>query len=217
MSCLPKGDVGNQCKLWLDGVWSESTLFALTTKICNNNAASDRGLEGGGRSWSSGLHLHLLQEFLQYYVLLTIPTRITVLSTSFGKTFFAWRFILNVNIFCSDWLYLIRNRFYFLYLCFRFCPPIFTLKLNLRPKIGLTNAISIVKWLFFKLLSKKYFLLFFAEFELNMFHNNIVNISEKNEQAELVENLPPSYLPYRFLHNLHSILLWVKVKILDFV
>ena len=38
----------------------------------------------------------------------------------------------------------------------------------------------------------------------------------KIEQAELVENLPPSYLPYRFLHNLHSFLLWGKVKILDF-
>ena len=49
-----------------------------------------------------------------------------------------------------------------------------------------------------------------------MFHDNIVKISEKNEQGELVENLPPSYLPYRFLHNLHSFLLWEKVKIFDF-
>ena len=45
-----------------------------------------------------------------------------------------------------------------------------------------------------------------------MFHNNIVKISEKNEQAELVENLPPSFLPYKFLQNLHSFLLWEKVK-----
>ena len=45
-----------------------------------------------------------------------------------------------------------------------------------------------------------------------MFHNNIVKNSEKNEQAELVENLPQSYLPYRILHNLHSILLWEKVE-----
>ena len=37
----------------------------------------------------------------------------------------------------------------------------------------------------------------------------------KNEQAELVENLPPIYLPYRFLHNLQSFLLWEKVKIVD--
>ena len=45
-----------------------------------------------------------------------------------------------------------------------------------------------------------------------MFHNNIVKISEKNEQADLVENLPPNYLPYRFLHNLHSFLLLEKWK-----
>ena len=39
-----------------------------------------------------------------------------------------------------------------------------------------------------------FFLLFFAEFKYFMFHINIVKISEKNEQAELVENLP-SKLP----------------------
>ena len=33
-----------------------------------------------------------------------------------------------------------------------------------------------------------------------MFRYNIMKISEKNEQAELVENLPQDYLPYRFLH-----------------
>ena len=50
-----------------------------------------------------------------------------------------------------------------------------------------------------------------------MFHNSIVKISEKIEQAEVDENLPPSYLPYRFLHNLHSFLLWEKVNIFDFL
>ena len=45
-----------------------------------------------------------------------------------------------------------------------------------------------------------------------MFDNNIVKISEKIKQAELVENMSPSYLPYRFLHNLHSFLLWEKVE-----
>ena len=61
-------------------------------------------------------------------------------------------------------------------------------------------------------------LLFFTEFELLMFHNNIVKISEKNEQAKPVENLPQSYLPCpcRFLHDLHSFLLWEKMKIFDF-
>ena len=39
----------------------------------------------------------------------------------------------------------------------------------------------------------------------------------KIEQVKLVENLPPNYLPYKFLHNFHSFLLWEKVKILDFL
>ena len=72
------------------------------------------------------------------------------------------------------------------------------------------------KMIFFKyiFLKNKYLLLvFFAEFESITFHNNIVEVSEKNEQAELVENLPPSYLPYRFLHNLHSFPLRIKVNI----
>ena len=48
-----------------------------------------------------------------------------------------------------------------------------------------------------------------------MFYNNIVKNSEKFKQVELVENLAPSYLPYRFLHELASFLLWEKVKIFD--
>ena len=53
---------------------------------------------------------------------------------------------------------------------------------------------------------KKYYLLFFTEFEFEylMFHISIYCENfRKIEQAELVENLPTSYLPYRFLHNLH--------------
>ena len=38
----------------------------------------------------------------------------------------------------------------------------------------------------------------------------------KIEQEEFAENLPSSYVPNRFLHNLHSFLLWEKVKIFDF-
>ena len=39
----------------------------------------------------------------------------------------------------------------------------------------------------------------------------------KIEHVELVENLTPSYLPYRFLHDLASFLLWEKVEIFDFL
>ena len=59
----------------------------------------------------------------------------------------------------------------------------------------------------------RFFLVFFAEFELLIFNNNNVKTID---QAELVENLPPSNLPYRFLQTLHPIfLLENKAKIFD--
>ena len=64
---------------------------------------------------------------------------------------------------------------------------------------------------------RKYFLLFFADFESLMFHNNIVKISEKLNKQNLLKIYLPSYLPYEFLHNYHSFVLWEKVKILDFL
>ena len=60
--------------------------------------------------------------------------------------FFACRFILNEN--SLSWLTLFNEKPFFvsvLVLCFQ----IFTLKLNLRQNVGLTYAISIVKWFFF--------------------------------------------------------------------
>ena len=128
------------------------------------------------------------------------------------RCFFAWHSILNENI--LFWLTISYQKL-FVFSVSVFCSQIFTLKLNLHQKLGLTYAISIVKCFFWNFIVKKYFLSFFAEFELLMFHNNIVKISEKNEQVALVENLPPSYLSYRFLHNLHSFLLWEKEKIFD--
>ena len=50
--------------------------------------------------------------------------------------------LYQMKIFCSDWPYLTRNHFSVSV----FCSRKFTLKLNLRPEIGLTYAISIVKW-----------------------------------------------------------------------
>ena len=68
-----------------------------------------------------------------------------------------------------------------------FCFQICTLKLNLLPKIGLAYSSSVVKWFFLNFLLRKYFLLFFAEFELLMFHNNIVKISEKLNKKNLLK------------------------------
>ena len=58
--------------------------------------------------------------------------------------------------------------------------------------------------------------IFFAGFELLMFHNNTVKKIRKIEQTKLVENLLPSYLPYRSLHNLHSFLQGKSGKYLCF-
>ena len=73
------------------------------------------------------------------------------------------------------------------------------------------------KVIFWNFCLRKYFFLFFAEFELLTFYNNIVKISEKLNKSNLLKNLAPSYLPYRFLHDLASFLLWEKVKIFDFL
>ena len=73
------------------------------------------------------------------------PCHTTVLSTSLRKTFFAWRFILNENI--LFWLTISYQKpfvFSVSVFYFQICP----LKLNLSPEIGLTYAISIVKWFF---------------------------------------------------------------------
>ena len=50
-----------------------------------------------------------------------------------------------------------------------------------------------------------------------MFHNNIMKISEKLKERNVLKKMPPSYLPYRFLRNLHIFLIWEKVKIFVFL
>ena len=68
---------------------------------------------------------------------------------------------------------------------------------------------------FFYYMLKKMFLLFFAKSKLLMFHNNIVKISGKKLNKWNLLKVCRRYLPYSFLHNLHSFLLLEKVKILD--
>ena len=74
------------------------------------------------------------------YILYSKAT--TILSTSLGKTFFAWRFILNENI--LFWLTISGQKPFVFYVSV-FCSQVFTQKLKLWPKVGLTYAISIVK------------------------------------------------------------------------
>ena len=120
---------------------------------------------------------HLQSQFLQYKCF-------TVLSTCLGKTFFAWRFILNENI--LFWL-TISNQKPFVFSVSVFCSQIFTIKLNLWPKIDLTYAISIVKWFLGVFVLENIFLLFFAEFKLLMFHNSIVKTPEKLNERNLLK------------------------------
>ena len=118
----------------------------------------------------------------------------TVLSTSLGKTFFVWRFFLNENI--LFWL-TISYQTLFVFSVSVFCSQIFTVKLNLRSKIGLAYAISIVKWFFWDVLSKKIFFYFsLLTFNYWCFTTTLWKFQKKNEQAELVEILPPSYMSY---------------------
>ena len=61
------------------------------------------------------------------------------------RRFFAWCFILNENF--LFWLTISYQK-PFVFPISMFCSQIFTLKLNLRLNVGLTYAISIVKWYF---------------------------------------------------------------------
>ena len=123
---------------------------------------------------------------------------------------FDWRFILNESIFF--WLSIIYQKPFVLSTSV-FCSQIFTSKLNLRPKIGLTYGISLVKWFFLEFLSMKIFFLFVCWIWISDVSQQYCENLRTSDQAELVENMPPSYLSYRFLHNLHPLLLWEKVKI----
>ena len=109
----------------------------------------------------------------------------TVLSTSLGKTFFCLAFYLKWKYFV-----LIDNILSETICLFCFC----VLFSNMYPKIkfiaknwsDLCNFYSkVIFWGDFCL--SKHFLLFFAEFKLLMFYNNIVKISEKLNKWNLLK------------------------------
>ena len=124
----------------------------------------------------------------------------------------AWCFILNENILL--WL-TISSQKPFVFSVSVFCSQICTLKLNLSPKTGLTYSISI-KWCFgiFVLVN----IFYFALLNLNYWcFTTILWKFQKNWTSRTCWKSASSYLPYKFLHNFHSFLLWEKVKILDFL
>ena len=85
------------------------------------------------------------KRFLWYLKFDTHRYKPTVLSTSLGKTFLAWCFILNENI--LFWLTISYQKPFVFHVSV-FCSQICTLKLILSPKVGLTYAMSIVMWFF---------------------------------------------------------------------
>ena len=101
------------------------------------------------------------------------------------KDVFAWRFILNENI--LFWLTISYQKPFVFF--FGFC----VMFSNMYPKIefiaknwsDLCNFYS--KVIFWNFCLSKYFLLFFAEFELLMFPNNIVKISETLNKQNLLK------------------------------
>ena len=84
-----------------------------------------------------------------------------MLLTSLGQTFFAWRFILNGNI---DYGSTISYQDPFVFTVSLLCLQLF--------KMDLTHAISIVNWIFGFFISK-HFSLFFMDFKLLIFRNDI--------------------------------------------
>ena len=122
----------------------------------------------------------------------------TVLSTSFGKTFFAlfyskWKYFVLIDHIRSEIIYL-----------FCFCvlfSNIYSKKFMAIHWSDLCNFYSEVFFFFFfcsfcSFCLRKYFLLFFAEFKYLMFHNNIVKISETLNKRNLLKTCLQSYLPY---------------------
>ena len=112
---------------------------------------------------------------LYYLKAHTTKILITVLSTSLGKTFFAWSFILNENI--LFWLSISCQKPCLLCFCVLFSNIYTKIKVKAKSWSDLCNFYR--KVIFWNFCLRKYFLLFFAEFELLTFYNNIVKISEK--------------------------------------
>ena len=156
----------------------------------------------------------------------TVLKYITVLST-LGKTFFFFFFLFLFFFFffcltfCLTWNYFVLIDYISseticrICFCDLFSNTCHKIKFIAKNRSDLCNFYN--KMIFWKFLSKKIFFTFLCWiWIIDVSQQYCENFRKKNEQTELVENLPPSYLPYKFLHNLHSFLLWEKVKLFDF-
>ena len=111
------------------------------------------------------------------------------------KDVFLLGILFKMKIFCSETICL-----------FCFC----VLFSNIYPKIkfmsknwsDLCNFYS--KVIFWNFCLRKYFFTFLCWIWIIDASQQYCENFKKIEQAELIENLPPSYLPNRFLHNWHQ-------------
>ena len=121
------------------------------------------------------------------------PFDITRKDVFFLAFYFKWKYLF--------WMTISYQKPFVFSVCV-FCSQICTLKLNLWPKIGMTYAISIVKWFFFfKFFIKKRVFKFLCRIRIIDVSQQYCENYRKIEHVELVGNLLPSNLPYRFLHN----------------
>ena len=112
--------------------------------------------------------------------------------------YFRWKYFVLIDHILSETICL-----------FCFCvlfSNIYT-KIKFTAKSWSDPCIFYSKLIFWNFCLRKYFLLFFAEFELLMFHNNIVKISEKLNMYYLLKSRL----------QITSFLLWEKVKIFEFL
>ena len=126
-----------------------------------------------------------------------------------------WKDVFCLAFYIFFWLtiYLIRNHLPFLFLCF-------VLKYLLKIKFTAKNWSDLChfysKVIFWIFCLRKYSLLFFVEFELLMFQNNIVEISEKLNKQNLLKICLQVTYPTDFCIICIHFYYWKKWKYLDF-
>ena len=115
-------------------------------------------------------------------------TNITVLLTSFGKTFFAWCFILNEND------HILSGSIFLLCFCTLFSNIYCKINFTAENESDLFNS----KLDFWTTFIRKHLLLFFTGFELLMFHNNTVKVSKLLNKQNLLKNCNQTTYPTDF-------------------
>ena len=138
----------------------------------------------------------------------------TVLLTSLGKKFFCLVFYFKWK-YCVLTDHIISETIYIFCFCVLFSNIYPKIKFKVKSWSDLCNFYSKVILLNFCL--RKFFLVFFAEFELWMFHNNIVKFSEKMNKRNLLKICLQFTNPTDFCIICIHFYYGKKVKVFDFL